>query len=81
MDKLRGVVERVIYANEEKGYSVIKINCKGYSDLVTIVGNMASVNVGTVVTVCGKWGYIIPRFSQVFDDLSTGEIDISQKDR
>ena len=55
MDKLRGVVERVTYANEEKGYSVIKISCKGYSDLVTLVGNMASVNVGTVVTVTGEW--------------------------
>ena len=30
MDKLRGVVERVTYANEEKGYSVVKISCKGY---------------------------------------------------
>ena len=55
MDKLRGVVERVTYANEEKGYSVIKISCKGYSDLVTLVGNMASVNVCTVVTVSGDW--------------------------
>ena len=55
MDKLRGVVERVTYANEEKGYSVIKISCKGYSDLVTLVGNMASVNIGTVVTVYGDW--------------------------
>ena len=40
MEKLRGVVERVTYANEEKGYSVIKIKCKGYNDLVAVVGNM-----------------------------------------
>ena len=54
-EKLSGVVERITYANEEKGYSIIKINCQGYSDLVTLVGNMASVNVGAVVAVSGSW--------------------------
>ncbi|MCL2538769.1 MAG: ATP-dependent RecD-like DNA helicase [Oscillospiraceae bacterium] len=55
MDNLRGVVERVTYVNEEKGYSVIKAACKGYAGLVTLVGNMASVSVGAVVTVSGEW--------------------------
>ena len=55
MDKLRGVVERITYANEDKGYSVLKAKCKGYNDLVTLVGNMASVSVGAVVTAFGEW--------------------------
>ena len=55
MEKLRGVVERVTYANEEKGFSILKARCSGYSELVTFVGNMASVSVGTVVTVSGEW--------------------------
>lgn len=55
MDSLRGVVERVTYSNEETGYSVIKIKCKGYIDLVTVVGSMATVNVGAVVYIKGFW--------------------------
>ena len=55
MERLRGVVERITYANEETGYSVVKIKCKGYMDLITVVGNMATVNVGSVVTLKGFW--------------------------
>ena len=55
MENLRGVVERITYANEETGYSVIKIKCKGYIDLVTVVGSMATVNVGSVITIKGIW--------------------------
>jgi len=54
-EQIRGVVERITYADEDKGYSVIKIAVKNYGDLVTVVGNMASVTVGTVVTVRGEW--------------------------
>ena len=72
MENLRGVVERVTYANEEKGYSVIKIKCKGYSELVTVVGSMASVNAGTVVTVTGKWSHN-PKYGRQFEAASWEE--------
>ena len=65
MEQLRGVVERITYANEEKGYSVIKIAVKNYGDLVTVVGNMASVSVGTVVTVRGDWAHN-PKYGRQF---------------
>ena len=55
MDSLRCVVERITYQNEDNGYSVIKVKVKGFYELVTIVGNMASVNVGCVLTVRGEW--------------------------
>jgi len=38
-------------------FSVVKIKSKGFSDLVTAVGNMASVNVGAVVSLRGEWKY------------------------
>ncbi|MCL1858144.1 MAG: AAA family ATPase [Oscillospiraceae bacterium] len=66
MEQLRGVVERITYANEEKGYSVIKIAVKNYGDLVTVVGNMASVSVGTVVTVKGDWTHN-PKWGRQFN--------------
>lgn len=57
MDYLSGVVERITFVNEENGFSVVKIKSKGFSDLVTAVGNMASVNVGAVVSLRGEWKY------------------------
>ncbi|HOM02553.1 MAG TPA: ATP-dependent RecD-like DNA helicase [Acetivibrio sp.] len=57
MDYLSGVVERITFVNEENGFSVVKIKSKGFSDLVTVVGNMASVNVGAVVSLRGEWKY------------------------
>jgi len=55
MEYLSGVVERITYINEENGFSVIKIKSKGYYDLVTVVGNLAAVNVGASVKLKGEW--------------------------
>ena len=66
MDSLRGVVERITYANEETGYSVIKIKSKGYMDLVTVVGSMATVNVGAVITIKGFWSSN-PKYGRQFE--------------
>lgn len=55
MDRLRCVVERITYQNEQNGYSVIKCKAKGYNDLVTVVGAMANVNVGSVLSLTGEW--------------------------
>ncbi len=55
MEYLSGIVERITYNNEENGFSVIKIKSRGFSDLVTVVGNLAAVNVGAVVKLKGDW--------------------------
>ena len=55
MEHLRCVVERITYQNPENGYSVIKCKVKGYSDLVTVVGSMPDVHVGSVLSLGGSW--------------------------
>jgi exodeoxyribonuclease V alpha subunit len=55
MEYLSGVVERITYANEENGFSVIKIKSKGFADLVTVVGNLAAVDVGATIRLKGEW--------------------------
>ena len=55
MEHLRGVVERITYQNMENGYSVIKCAVKGFSDLVTVVGSMPDVHVGSVLYLGGNW--------------------------
>ncbi|WP_291600542.1 ATP-dependent RecD-like DNA helicase [Bacteroides sp.] len=55
MIKLRCVVERITYQNPDNGYSVMKVNVKGYNDPVTLVGNLLEVPVGSVLLCDGNW--------------------------
>jgi exodeoxyribonuclease V alpha subunit len=55
MEYLSGVVERITFENEENGFSVIKIKSKGFNDLVTVVGSLAAVNVGSIIRLKGEW--------------------------
>jgi exodeoxyribonuclease V alpha subunit len=55
MENLSGVVERITYVNDENGFSVIKIKSKGFTELVTVVGNLATVNVGAIIQLKGEW--------------------------
>ncbi|WP_088225263.1 ATP-dependent RecD-like DNA helicase [Desulfosporosinus sp. FKB] len=55
MEYISGVVERITFENEENGFSVIKIKSKGFNDLVTVVGNLAAVNVGSIIRLKGEW--------------------------
>ena len=57
MEILSGVVERITFCNEGNGFSVIKIKSKGFAELVTVVGNLAAVNVGATVRVKGEWKF------------------------
>lgn len=66
MQHLQGVVERVTYTNENTGYSVLKAKVKGYSELVPLVGNMASVYAGTVLRVKGVWTHN-PKYGKQFE--------------
>lgn len=55
MNRIRCVVERITYQNPENGYSVLKVHVRGFDDLVTVVGNLLDVNVGSVLLVDGEW--------------------------
>jgi len=57
MEYLSGVVERITFCNEENGFGVIKIKSKGFDELVTVVGSLASVNVGATLRLKGEWKY------------------------
>lgn len=55
MLKIRCVVEHITYQNAENGYSIMKVNVKGYKDLVTLVGSLLDVPVGSVLLCDGDW--------------------------
>lgn len=61
-DTLRGVVERITYANAETGYTVAKLLPEyssrgpwGADREITIVGSLADLNVGECVELTGVW--------------------------
>lgn len=55
MIKIRCVVEHITYQNPENGYSVMKVKVKSYNDLVTLVGNLLDIPVGSVLLCEGDW--------------------------
>lgn len=64
-ETLKGSVERITYVNEETGYSVIRLMAQGRQELVTVVGNLASVNVGESLQLSGFWT-THPRYGRQF---------------
>ncbi len=51
---LDGIVEHIIYANEENGYVVCEMYL-GEDDYITVVGNMPYLAAGETVRVTGNW--------------------------
>jgi exodeoxyribonuclease V alpha subunit len=52
---LSGSVERVTYHNEENGFAVLRVHVAGHRDLVTVVGQMATVSPGEAIQAGGAW--------------------------
>ena len=52
---IRGQLERVTFRSEESGYSVLRINVKGHTDIVTAVGICPSHLPGEELELSGSW--------------------------
>ena len=52
---LEGVLERIVYANEETAWSVVKIEVPGRQEPVTAVGNLLGVQPGESLRLHGEW--------------------------
>ncbi|MDH3345946.1 MAG: ATP-dependent RecD-like DNA helicase, partial [Kiritimatiellaceae bacterium] len=53
--RLDGQVERVVFRNEENGYTVLRAKVRGHKDLVTVVGTTSSINPGEWLAADGEW--------------------------
>ncbi len=62
---LRGQLERITFENEENDYIVAKVRVYGYSDLVTITGNIPSPTPGEILNMAGEWS-THPKFGDQF---------------
>ena len=64
-EKLCGRLERVVFHNEENGYSVLRLKVDGYADLVGVVGHMSEPQPGTTLRLSGVWE-VNPRWGKQF---------------
>jgi exodeoxyribonuclease V alpha subunit len=54
-ERLAGAVERVTFHSAESGFCVLRIKARGQRELVTLVGQAASVAPGEYVEASGSW--------------------------
>ena len=55
MDTLQGILERIVFENPDNGYTVGRFYARGHPELVTVVGNLVSVNPGESLILQGTW--------------------------
>jgi len=54
-EKITGVVESVVFRNEDTGYTVCSIRVEGRKQPLTMVGTTPTIWVGETVTATGEW--------------------------
>ena len=55
METLQGILERIVYENPDTGYIVGRLSARDHSELITVVGSLASVNPGESLLLQGEW--------------------------
>jgi exodeoxyribonuclease V alpha subunit len=55
LERLHGSVERVTFHSEESGFCVLRTKVRGHRELVTVVGNAASITPGEYIEAHGLW--------------------------
>ena len=55
METLHGILERIVFENPDTGYTIGRFSARGHPELVTVVGNLASVNAGESLLLNGEW--------------------------
>ena len=55
LERVHGSVERVTFHSEESGFCVLRTKVRGHRELVTVVGNAASITPGEYIEAHGLW--------------------------
>jgi exodeoxyribonuclease V alpha subunit len=65
LSKIRGQVERIIFSNDETGFTIAKVRVPGKQDPVTVAGALPGVSPGEILELLGGWTNH-PRFGRQF---------------
>ena len=60
-----GVVEHVIYRNEDNGYSIFRVDSDDSERLITVVGSVPYIGAGEGITVRGYWTHHVSYGEQI----------------
>ncbi|ABB39521.1 helicase, RecD/TraA family [Oleidesulfovibrio alaskensis G20] len=71
--ELVGTLERVVFHNEENGYTVFRLKVQGNRDQVTVVGHMVEPQAGVALSLKGDWTEN-PRFGRQFQMSSFDQV-------
>lgn len=63
MPELEGIIERIVFQNEESGFTVARLQVE--KDLITVVGLLSSIHPGEEVKLNGNWD-IHPSYGRQF---------------
>ena len=55
LEEFSGTLERVVFHNEENGWTVFRLRVEGREDPVAVVGSLASPQVGVRLRIRGRW--------------------------
>ena len=55
METLQGILERIVYESHDTGYTVGRLSARDHAELITVVGNLASINPGESLLLQGEW--------------------------
>ena len=55
METLQGILERIVYEHPDTGYTVGRLSARDHTELITVVGNLASINPGESLLLRGEW--------------------------
>ena len=69
-EEFSGTLERVVFRNEENGWTVFRLRVEGREDPVAVVGSMSSAQPGVRLRVRGRW-ISHPRFGRQIQMEST----------
>jgi len=62
---IEGILDRIVYFNEENNYTVARLKISGQKELLTIVGNLPSLHPGETLKLQGQW-VNNPKFGKQF---------------
>jgi len=66
METLEGTLERIVYENEETGYTIARFSSRDYpNEVLTVVGDLMSANPGECLLLKGQW-VINPKYGRQF---------------
>lgn len=69
MESITGYIERITYQNEENGYTVLQLKCKGMKDCICVVGKFTCISAGETLYCEGAWKNH-PSFGRQFEVTS-----------